>query len=125
MSLQTAGLAPDLAAPLAQADPAKRRQILESMVRDAVTHVLKISPSRLDPRKALGEMGLNSLMAMELRNRLETALGRSLSATLAWNYPTVDALVQHLARRRATSRSRQPQYPAISRRPTCPTRCAR
>jgi myxalamid-type polyketide synthase MxaE and MxaD len=59
--------------------------------------VLKITPSRLDPRKALGDLGLNSLMAMELRNRLETALGHPLSATLAWNHPTVDALVTHLA----------------------------
>ena len=65
--------------------------------RDAVGAVLKIAPSRLDPRKALGTMGLTSLMAMELRNRLEAALGRPLSATLAWNYPTVEALVAHLA----------------------------
>ena len=36
-------------------------------------------------------------MAMELRNRLESALGRPLSATLAWNYPTVDALVAFLS----------------------------
>ena len=36
-------------------------------------------------------------MAMELRNRLEAALARPLSATLAWNHPTVDALVRHLA----------------------------
>ena len=57
----------------------------------------KITPSRLDPRKALGAMGLSSLMAMELRNRLEAALGRPLSATLAWNYPTIEALVAHLA----------------------------
>ena len=97
-----------LAQALAEAQPAKRRQILESTVRDAVTQVLKISPSRLDSRKALGEMGLNSLMAMELRNRLEAALGRSLSATLAWNYPTVDALVQHLA---APSSRRRPWRP--------------
>ena len=59
--------------------------------------VLKIAPSRLDPRKVLGTMGLTSLMAIELRNRLEGALKRPLSATLAWNYPTVEALVAHLA----------------------------
>jgi len=34
---------------------------------------------------------------MELRNRLERALGRPLSATIAWNYPTIDALVQYLS----------------------------
>ena len=58
---------------------------------------MKISVGRIDARKALGNMGLNSLMAIELRNRLEVALGRSLSATLAWNHPTIEAIVDFLA----------------------------
>ena len=41
-------------------------------------------------------MGLTSLMAIELRNRLEAALGRPLSATLAWNHPTIEALIDFL-----------------------------
>ncbi|MBI4995540.1 MAG: acyltransferase domain-containing protein, partial [Rhodocyclales bacterium] len=87
----------DLVASLGSANAAERRQILDGVVRDTVSRVLKIAASRLDPRKTLGSMGLNSLMAMELRNRLEATLGRPLSATLAWNYPTVEALVAHLA----------------------------
>lgn len=87
----------DLGGQLAAAPPAERRRLLEGVVKEAVGAVLRIAPARLDPRKALGSMGLNSLMAMELRNRLEAALGRSLSATLAWNYPTVEALAAHLA----------------------------
>jgi acyl transferase domain-containing protein/acyl carrier protein len=82
---------------LAQAAPAERRKILEQVVRIAVGTVLKIAPSRLDARKVMGTMGLNSLMAMELRNRLEAELERPLSATLAWNYPTIEALVAYLA----------------------------
>ncbi len=42
-------------------------------------------------------MGLTSLLSLELRNRLERALGRALPATLAWNYPTIAALSKHLA----------------------------
>ena len=57
----------------------------------------QIAPAQLDTRKALGAMGLNSLMAMELRNRLETVVGRPLSATLAWNYPDRGRLVEFLA----------------------------
>jgi myxalamid-type polyketide synthase MxaE and MxaD len=87
----------DLAARLGNADATGRRQILDGVVRDTVSRVLKIPAARLDPRKTLGSMGLNSLMAMELRNRLEATLGRPLSATLAWNHPTVEALVTHLA----------------------------
>jgi phthiocerol/phenolphthiocerol synthesis type-I polyketide synthase B len=69
---------------------------LDQCVRKAVSAVLKISPSRLDPRKPLGAMGLTSLMAIELRNMLEGALRRPLSATLAWNHPTIEALVEFL-----------------------------
>jgi myxalamid-type polyketide synthase MxaE and MxaD len=82
---------------LAAATPAERRRLLETLVRDAVGRVLKLAPARIDTRKTLGSLGLSSLLAMELRNRLEAALQRPLSATLAWNHPTVEALVAYLA----------------------------
>jgi acyl transferase domain-containing protein len=91
-----AGDESELRARLAGAGQAERRPLLEAAVREAAAKVLKIAPARLDPRKALGSLGLTSIMAMELRNRLEAALGRSLSATLAWNYPTVVAMTEHL-----------------------------
>ena len=69
----------------------------EEIVRRAVGRVLKMAPDRIDPRKTFGSMGLTSLVAMELRNRLESDLGRPLSATLAWNFPTVESLAKHLA----------------------------
>jgi acyl transferase domain-containing protein len=82
---------------LKSASATERRALLDAIVREIVGKVLKLAPARIDPRKAFGAMGLGSLMAMELRNRLEAVLGRSFSATLAWNYPTVEALVAHLA----------------------------
>ncbi len=85
------------AARLASATPAERRRVLEGVVRECIGRVLRIAPARLDPRKTFGSQGLTSLLAMELRNRLEAALARPLPATLAWNHPTVDALVAHLA----------------------------
>jgi acyl transferase domain-containing protein len=111
-SAAPAGAASGGAAPAwADAPPAERRKLLEVIVREAVGRVLNLPPARLDPRKAMGSMGLNSLMAMELRNRLEAALGRSLSATLAWNHPTIDALVAFLA---------GPDEPAASAEKTAP-----
>jgi myxalamid-type polyketide synthase MxaE and MxaD len=88
---------PELGARLARASAAERRTILDAVVRDSVAKVLKVAPARVDPKRALGSLGLSSLMAMELRNRLESTLGRPLSATLAFNYPTVAAIVDFLA----------------------------
>jgi phthiocerol/phenolphthiocerol synthesis type-I polyketide synthase B len=85
------------AARLAAADSGHvRRQMLETAVRETAARVLGISPRKLDSRRPLGTVGLDSLRAIELRNRLEALLGRSLSATLAWNYPTVEALAGFL-----------------------------
>lgn len=84
------------APPEVPSDPVERRRALERAVRDVVGRVLKLAPAKIDARKPLGTMGLTSLMALELRNRLEPLHGKPLSATLAWNYPTVDALVGFL-----------------------------
>jgi phthiocerol/phenolphthiocerol synthesis type-I polyketide synthase B len=86
----------DIPARLAAAAPAERRRILENVTRSEVGRVLKLAPTRLDPRKTLGSMGLSSLLAIELRNHLETVIGRPLLASLAWNYPTIEAIVGHL-----------------------------
>ena len=44
------------------------------------------------------ELGFDSLLALEFRDRLRSALGttRALSATLVFDYPTVDALAGYL-----------------------------
>jgi hypothetical protein len=44
-------------------------------------------------------MGMDSLMALDLRRRLEAALGLSLPATLAFDHPNVQAMTTDLARR--------------------------
>jgi hypothetical protein len=38
-------------------------------------------------------------MGMELRNRLERDLGITLSATLVWNYPTIELMSDFLAKK--------------------------
>jgi aryl carrier-like protein len=57
--------------------------------------VLRLPAQQLHVRRQLGQMGLDSLMALELRSRFERALGRPLSATLAFNHPTVEALTTY------------------------------
>jgi acyl carrier protein len=73
--------------------------LLEGFVRQQLSQVLRLAPERLTTGTPLKSLGLDSLMTLELRNRLEAGSGIALSATLAWNYPTIEALAEHLAAR--------------------------
>jgi acyl transferase domain-containing protein len=87
-----------LGSQLAAAAPAKRRGILTAYVQRLAQHVLGLNASRLpDRRVPLSDIGLDSLMAVELRNSLAGAVRRPLPATLLFDYPTIDALVDYLA----------------------------
>jgi acyl carrier protein len=77
--------------------PGERGASLQRRVRETVGRIVKLPPGRIDPGRPLGTFGLDSLMAQELRNRLEGDLLIRLSATLVWNYPTVNDLTVHLA----------------------------
>ena len=53
--------------------------------------------SAIDPRREFASFGLGSLQAARLAGELEEWLGRSISPTLVYDYPTIDALARHLA----------------------------
>ncbi|MEM7125060.1 MAG: SDR family NAD(P)-dependent oxidoreductase [Chloroflexota bacterium] len=83
---------------LDEADQAERGQLLLNYLRMAVGEVLGLrNPEQIDPRQGLLEMGLDSLMAVELRNRMGRALEHRLPSTLVFDYPTIDALQTFLA----------------------------
>ena len=80
-----------LALPVAQ-----RRTAMADFVRSTIARVLQLPTSAIHPTVPFGKQGLDSLMAVEFRNRLETELGLRLPASLAWNYPTIGVLADHL-----------------------------
>jgi len=57
------------------AAPADRPQLLQSYVTEQVARVLGLSPSQLDIQQPLTNLGLDSLMAVELKNRISADLG--------------------------------------------------
>jgi myxalamid-type polyketide synthase MxaE and MxaD len=81
------------------ADPDERLKLLEAHLRQQLADVLKAPLSKIDPNRPLGTLGLESLLSLELRTRLERSLGVQLSATMVWNHPTVCALARYLAGR--------------------------
>jgi acyl transferase domain-containing protein/acyl carrier protein len=56
------------------AEPAERRHLLQSYLSEQVARVLGVSPSKLDIQQSLIHLGLDSLMAVELKNRIAVDL---------------------------------------------------
>jgi acyl carrier protein len=84
---------PHILTQLQAAEPGRQRtSLMANHVRDQVAQVLRLATERIPLNKPLKTLGIDSLMTLELRSRLETSLGLTLSATLIWNYPTIDAL---------------------------------
>lgn len=82
---------------LMSAPAVQRWDLLASHLAEQVGKVLRTTPQNVNRNAPLNTQGLDSLMALELRNRLESSLGLTLRATLIWSYPTVTALATHLA----------------------------
>lgn len=76
--------------------PAQRRTRVIERVRAIAAAVLRLPSSALPLTQPLGRRGLDSLMAMELRNRLETEFDLQLAVSVIWNYPTVEALASYV-----------------------------
>ncbi|MFD0477250.1 acyl carrier protein [Nonomuraea thailandensis] len=82
--------------------------VLRRFLLEQVGAVLGRTPESLDTSAPLQELGFDSLMAMELRTRLETGLDLRLSATVVYTFPTVEALADGLAQRLAAERPAAP-----------------
>jgi acyl transferase domain-containing protein len=71
----------------------RRPALVRSMVRETSLRVLGLTEANGPADGApLSEAGLDSLLAVELRNALGKSLGMALSATLLFDHPTIEAL---------------------------------
>jgi acyl transferase domain-containing protein/NADPH:quinone reductase-like Zn-dependent oxidoreductase/NADP-dependent 3-hydroxy acid dehydrogenase YdfG/acyl carrier protein len=84
-------------AELQAAPPKRRRSLAIAHISQSVAAVLGLGDaSAVDPRHGLTTLGMDSLMAVELRSRLQGAFGRALPATLAFEHPTIEAIADYL-----------------------------
>jgi acyl carrier protein len=72
--------------------------MLLAHLAEQVAGVLRIPAERVEPTTTLSTLGLDSLTALEFRNRLEVSLGVALRATLVWAHPTTGALAEFVAK---------------------------
>ena len=94
----TSGLNTEFRAALRDSEPAQRRELLTDHVSTLVALVIGLdSPQLLDPTAGFFQMGMDSLMSVTLQRALSETLGETLPASVVFDYPTVDALVDYLA----------------------------
>ncbi|OLP20418.1 hypothetical protein BST81_00790 [Leptolyngbya sp. 'hensonii'] len=93
----SASVSPGWLEQLLATPPARRRKGLLTFVQEQSLKVLGLDRATpLDPRQPLQELGLDSLMAVELRNLLSAATKLPLAATFVFDYPTPEAMTETL-----------------------------
>jgi acyl transferase domain-containing protein/acyl carrier protein len=89
---------------LSRAPVRERRSLLLEHVRAQVDRVLRTNTSASrSSKQGFAEMGMDSLTAVELKNHLQASIGCKLPSTVAFECPTIDALVDYIAREHLAS----------------------
>ncbi|HVK63791.1 MAG TPA: SDR family NAD(P)-dependent oxidoreductase [Polyangium sp.] len=81
---------------LAKAAPGDRATLLEQHVGEELGQILRLPAARIERKASFSRLGVDSLMSLELRNRLEVSLGLKLSATLLFTYTNLATMAEHL-----------------------------
>jgi acyl transferase domain-containing protein/acyl carrier protein len=77
--------------------PQDRHELVAALVIKEVAQVLGIDiPESIDPERGLFDMGMDSLMSVQLRKRLEASFARTLPKMLTFTYPTPAAITRYL-----------------------------
>jgi acyl carrier protein len=110
-----AQLPTDFPRKLAAAAPGERRGLLLELIRTEVVKGLGLEAGKELPINVpLSALGVDSLLAVELRNALSRGLGlvRRLPATLLFDYPSISALTDYLLANAVASSAESAVRPA-------------
>ncbi len=94
---QTGGGA-DLRQRLRAVPPGKRRATLVACIAAEAKRVLGFSAGQaIDAEKSLFHLGMDSLTAVEMKNRLQVMAGRPLPPAVAFDHPSIAAMAGYLS----------------------------
>ena len=85
--IPTSSTATQLTSKLQAAPVQQRKQLMLEYLRNAVADVTHIDAQEIRDDAGLFDIGMDSLMAVELHSRLERGLGRQLPVTIAMDHP--------------------------------------
>lgn len=63
---------------------------------DIISECLKLPKGKIDPNATFKELGFDSLMAIRVKNKIETNLNLNCPITSFWNFPTLEKLAVQL-----------------------------
>jgi len=90
---------PDMSQMLTDAPASERKQILVAHLQQQVSLVMGFRPEEApDPQQGLFELGMDSLLALELKNRVQFGVKCDFPATAVFDYPSIDSLADYLLR---------------------------
>ncbi|MEO7271016.1 MAG: amino acid adenylation domain-containing protein [Vicinamibacterales bacterium] len=105
---------------LSAVEAGQREARITQFLRTELGRALRVEPAQIDPDAPFASLGIDSLTATELRNRVQAALGVPVPATtFVFTYPTLSSLARGLltlwTERRADPRHRDQQIQRIAR----------
>ena len=86
----------DLQAELDRVTPTERRSLLLDSLRSELARVLCFQASKLDTKTGFFDLGMDSLTAIEFKNRLQDSIGFTLTSTVAFDYLNLEALGDYI-----------------------------
>ncbi|MDD4868257.1 MAG: SDR family NAD(P)-dependent oxidoreductase, partial [Mycobacterium sp.] len=81
---------------LTRAPIQQRRKLVIEYLREAVAEVTRVDPAEIRADAGFFDLGMDSLMAVELRRRIEQAVGKEVPATLAMDHPRLSDAADYL-----------------------------
>jgi acyl transferase domain-containing protein/D-arabinose 1-dehydrogenase-like Zn-dependent alcohol dehydrogenase/acyl carrier protein len=81
---------------LTNAPVQQRKRLLTDYLLDAVAEVTRVDAAEIREDAGFFDLGMDSLMAIELRRRIEQGVGKEIPATLAMDYPRLSDVVDYL-----------------------------